>query len=149
MLCCVIGWIVPSVLKDQGLHPQGQAVHEAWFFFVCLILEMHLLRSFEMLVITVLATQYHIPEYLQLQQDYHKNLIWHRIISVYVSPNCSLILLTLTQMVVACSWYITGTKIPQQINFVSYSFAYLPNGCMASFSVPLFACQLYIDRVSI
>lgn len=134
---------------SQGLHPQGQAMQEEWFFFVCLILKIHLLRSFEMSGITVSTAKYHLPKYLQLQQDYCENLIWHRIISVYVSPSCSLILLTLTQMEIACSWHITSTKIAQQVNFVSYAFAYLPNGCMASLSVPLVACQPYIERVSI
>jgi len=74
MLC---HWVNSSQCFEgsQGLHSQGQAVQEEWFFFVCLILKMHLLRSFEMLIITVSATQYHIPEYLQLQRDYCENLI--------------------------------------------------------------------------
>ena len=71
---------------SQGLHPQGQAVQEEWFLFVCLILKMHLLRSFEMLGITVSTLQDHILEYLQLQQDYSENLIWHGIVSVMYHP---------------------------------------------------------------
>jgi len=99
--------------------------------------------------ITVLTTQFHIPKYLQVQQEYCENLIQHRIVSVYVSPSCSLILLTLTQMEVACSWHVTSTKIAQQVNFVSYAFTYLPNGCVASLSVLFFLHVSFTLRGSV